>query len=122
MTHVPPRTLVVRGGVVGVEFATILAGLGSAVTLLARGDTLLRNSEPEAGEMVAQSLRSRGVKIHFGSELSALVRAVAGGPVTANFNGQTIEADEIVVATGRRANSDNIGLETVGLPGGGSSP
>src|SRR5262249_52780577 len=64
MTQVPPRALVVGGGVVGVEFATILAGLGSAVTLLVRGNTLLRNCEPEAGELVEQSLRSNGVKIH----------------------------------------------------------
>ena len=44
---------------------------------------------------------------------------MAGGPVTATFHGQTIEVDEIVVAAGRRTNTDNIGLETLGLPGGG---
>jgi pyruvate/2-oxoglutarate dehydrogenase complex dihydrolipoamide dehydrogenase (E3) component len=99
MTQVPPRALLVGGGVVGVEFATILAGLGSAVTLLVRGKSLLHNCEPEAGELVEQSLRSKGVKIHFETELSAV--------------------DEIVLATGRRVNTDNIGLETVGLPVGG---
>jgi dihydrolipoamide dehydrogenase len=119
MTHVPPRVLLVGGGVVGVEFATILAGLGSAVTLLVRGNTLLRNCEPEARELVEQSLRSKAVKIHFETELSAVTRPVAGGPATATFNGQTIEVDEIVLATGRCANTDNIGLETVGLPAGG---
>jgi pyruvate/2-oxoglutarate dehydrogenase complex dihydrolipoamide dehydrogenase (E3) component len=119
MTQVPPRALLVGGGVVGVEFATILAGLGSAVTLLVRGNTLLRNCEPEARELVEQSLRSKGVKIHFETELSAVARPVAGGPVTATFHRQTIEVDEIVLAAGRRANTDNIGLETVGLPVGG---
>jgi pyruvate/2-oxoglutarate dehydrogenase complex dihydrolipoamide dehydrogenase (E3) component len=119
MTQVPPRALVVGGGAVGVEFATLLAGLGSAVTLLIRGNTLLRNSEPEARELVKQSLRSKGVKIHFETQLSAVARAVAGGPVTATFHRQSIEVDEIVLAAGRRANTDNIGLETVGLPGGG---
>jgi dihydrolipoamide dehydrogenase len=119
MTQVPPRALLVGGGVVGVEFATILAGLGSAVTLLVRGNSLLRNCEPEARELVEQSLRSKGVKIHFETELSAVARPVAGGPVTATFDGQTIEVDEIVLAAGRRANTDDIGLETVGLPVGG---
>ena len=57
---------------VGVEFATILAGLGSAVTLLVRGNTLLRNCEPEARELVERSLQSKGVKIHFETELSAV--------------------------------------------------
>jgi dihydrolipoamide dehydrogenase len=119
MTQVPSRALVVGGGAVGVEFATILAGLGSAVTVLVRGNTLLRNCEPEARELVAQSLRSKGVTIHFETELSAVARPVAAGPVTATFHRQTIEVDEIVVAAGRRTNTDNIGLETLGLPGGG---
>jgi dihydrolipoamide dehydrogenase len=119
MTQVPSRALVVGGGAVGVEFATILTGLGSAVTLLVRGNTLLRNCEPEARELVAQSLRSKGVTIHFETELSAVARPVAAGPVTATFHRQTIEVDEIVLAAGRRTNTDNIGLETLGLPGGG---
>jgi dihydrolipoamide dehydrogenase len=119
MTRVPPRALVVGGGAVGVEFSTILAGLGSAVTLLVRGNTLLPNCEPEARELVAQSLRSKGVTIHFETELSAVARPVVGGPVTATFHRQPIEVDEIVLAAGRRTNTDNIGLETLGLPGGG---
>jgi dihydrolipoamide dehydrogenase len=119
MTQVPPRALVVGGGPVGVEFATILTGLGSAVTLLVRGDTLLPHCEPEARDLVAQSLRSQGVTIHFDTELSAIACPVAGGPVSATFHDQTIEVDEIVLAAGRRTNTDNIGLETVGLPGGG---
>lgn len=119
MTEVPPRALVVGGGPVGVEFATILNGLGSAVALLVRGNTLLPNCEPEARELVAQSLRSKGVTIHFETELSTVARPVAGGPVTATFHRQTVEVDEIVLAAGRRTNTDNIGLETLGLPGGG---
>ena len=115
MTHVPPRALVVGGGDVGVEFATILAGLGSDVTLLVRGSALLRNSEPIAAEMVAESLRRKGVKIHFGAQLSAASRPVAGGAVTATFGDQRIEVDEIVVAAGRLVNTGGLGLETVGL-------
>ena len=81
MTRVPPRALVVGGGPVAVEFATILSGLGSAVTLLVRGTTLLRNCEPEASELVVQSLRRKGVTIHFETELSAVARPMGGGPV-----------------------------------------
>jgi pyruvate/2-oxoglutarate dehydrogenase complex dihydrolipoamide dehydrogenase (E3) component len=120
MTQVPARTLVVGGGPVGVEFATILTGLGSVVALLVRGSSVLPNCEPEARELVAQSLRSRGVTIHFETELSAVARPVPGGPVAATFRCQTIEVDEVVLAAGRRTNTDNIGLETVGLQGGGA--
>jgi pyruvate/2-oxoglutarate dehydrogenase complex dihydrolipoamide dehydrogenase (E3) component len=119
MTRVPPRTLLIGGGPVAVEFATILSGLGSAVTLLVREDTLLRNCEPEARELVTQSLRSKGVTIHFETELSAVCRPVPGGSVTATFRGQTIEVDEVVLAAGRRTNTGNVGLETLGLPSGG---
>lgn len=118
MTRVPPRALVVGGGPVAVEFATILTGFGSAVTLLVRENTLIANCEPEARELVTQSLRSKGVTIHFETELSAVCRPVAGGCVNATFHGQTIEVDEIVLAAGRRNNTDNIGLETLGLPRG----
>lgn len=115
MTRVPPRAAVVGAGPVSVEFSTILTGLGSAVTLLVRGGALLRNCEPEVGELVAESLRSKGVKIHFDTRLSAVARPVPGGPVTATFQDQTIEVDEIVLAAGRLSNTDNLGLETVGL-------
>ncbi|AOS92684.1 dihydrolipoyl dehydrogenase family protein [Mycobacterium intracellulare] len=118
MTRVPPRALVVGGGPVAVEFATILTGFGSAVTLLVRENTLIANCEPQARELVTQSLRSKGVTIHFETELSAVCRPVAGGCVNATFHGQTIEVDEIVLAAGRRNNTDNIGLETLGLPRG----
>ncbi|GJJ22459.1 dihydrolipoyl dehydrogenase family protein [Mycolicibacterium mageritense] len=118
MTHVPRRAVVVGGGPVSVEFATLLNGLGSEVTLLVRGNTLLRDCEPEARILVEESLRNKSVKIHFETELSAVARPVAGGPVTATFGRQTVEADEIVLAAGRRVNTDDIGLETVGLPAG----
>ncbi|MGV9803340.1 dihydrolipoyl dehydrogenase family protein [Mycobacterium sp. NPDC003449] len=116
MTAVPPRTLIVGGGPVAVEFATILTGLGSAVTVLVRGNTLLENLEPEARELVEQSLRSKGVTINFETELSSVARPVPGGPVTVTFGGQTITVDELVLAAGRLSNTDDIGLETVGLP------
>ena len=115
MTHVPPRTLILGGGVVGVEFATILAGLGSNVTLLARGDTLLRNSETVASEMVTESLRRKGVDLRFQAQLSSVTRPVAGGTVSATVGDQDIKVDEIVVAAGRIVNTDDLGLETVGL-------
>lgn len=119
MTRVPARALVVGGGPVAVEFATILTGLGSAVTLVVRENTLLPNVEPEARELVTNSLQSSGVKVHFETELSRVARPVEGGPMTATFRDQTIEVDEVVLAAGRCTNTDNIGLETVGLPRGG---
>ena len=118
MTHVPPRTLIIGGGVVAVEFATILAGLGSKVTLLARGRTLLRSSETVAGEMVTESLQRSGVDVRFEARLSGVTRPVEGGTVHATVGDESIEVDEVVVAAGRVVNTDALGLETVGLRGG----
>jgi dihydrolipoamide dehydrogenase len=119
MTRVPPRALVVGSGPVSVEFATILSGLGSAVTHLVRENALLDGCEPEARELVAESLRRKGVEIHLQTELSSVARPVAGGPVSATFHRQTIEVDEIVLAAGRCVNTEDIGLESVGLSGDG---
>jgi pyruvate/2-oxoglutarate dehydrogenase complex dihydrolipoamide dehydrogenase (E3) component len=118
MTDVPARAIVLGGGVVGVECATILSGLGSDVTLLVRGPTLLRGSEPFAGERVARALRDRGVTIHFGAALTSVARDATRGTVTAMLGGEPLVADEIVVATGRLVNTDDLGLATVGLLGG----
>ena len=118
MTHVPPRSLIIGGGVVAVEFATILAGLGSKVTLLARGDTLLRNSETVASEMVTESLRRKGVDLRFHAHPAGVARPVAGGAVSVTVGDEYIEVDEVVVAAGRTVNTDSLGLETVGLHAG----
>jgi len=109
---------VVGGGPVSVEFATILRGFGSAVTHLVREDALLDGCEPEARELVADSLRRQGVDLRFQTELSSVDRPAVGGPVTATFHGETMEVDEIVLAAGRCVNTDDIGLESVGLQGG----
>jgi pyruvate/2-oxoglutarate dehydrogenase complex dihydrolipoamide dehydrogenase (E3) component len=118
MTRVPPRTIVLGGGVVGVECATILSGLGSDVTMLVRGTTLLRGSEPFAGERVARALRDRGVTIHFRAAPTSVARRAAGGAVTVTLGDDILEADEIVIATGRLVNTDDLGMATVGLDGG----
>ncbi|WP_422747012.1 dihydrolipoyl dehydrogenase family protein [Mycobacterium sp. WMMD1722] len=115
MSSVPSRAIVVGGGVVGVECATILSGLGSAVTLLVRGPRLLRGFEPFAGERVMQALQSRGVTIHHDLELTSVSRDEAGGGVWVRAGDLDVEADEIVLATGRTPNTDDLGVDSVGL-------
>ncbi|MBX7456354.1 NAD(P)/FAD-dependent oxidoreductase [Mycolicibacterium sp. 3033] len=117
MTSVPSRTVVLGGGVVGVESATILSGLGSEVTLLARGSTLLRDSEPFVGLRVSHELQKRGVDVRCETRVTSVVRNDSSG-VTVVADGSRLEADEMVVATGRSVNTDDLGLDTVGLPAG----
>ena len=115
MTSVPARSIVLGGGVVGVESATILSGLGSDGTLLARGPALLQGSEPFVGARVARALQDRGVEIELGNTVRAVARNDSGG-VSVTTADTHVRADEIVVATVRSVNTGDLGLETVGLP------
>ncbi|MEU6769586.1 NAD(P)/FAD-dependent oxidoreductase [Streptomyces sp. NPDC046853] len=112
--HVPGRLVVVGGGVVAVEMATAWQALGSQVTLLVRGDGLLPRMEPFAGELVAKALTEAGADVRTGVSVTAVSRE--DGTVTATLTGGgTIEADEILFATGRAPRTDDLGLETIGL-------
>ncbi|MGV9316156.1 dihydrolipoyl dehydrogenase family protein [Streptomyces sp. NPDC003691] len=113
---VPGRLAVVGGGVVGVEMATAWQALGSRVTLLVRGDGLLPRMEPFVGEHVAASLTEAGADIRLNTDVTAVVRDGGSGPVTLVLaDGDRIEADEVLFATGRAPRTEDIGLETVGL-------
>jgi pyruvate/2-oxoglutarate dehydrogenase complex dihydrolipoamide dehydrogenase (E3) component len=112
---IPPiRLAILGGGVVGVEMAQAYASLGSTVTLIERSDRLIAREEPFASDDVEQSLRERGVDVMLGTGATS-VRA-EGGEVTVELEqGGPVRADELIVAIGRKLNSDDIGLDTVGL-------
>ncbi|MFJ2097217.1 dihydrolipoyl dehydrogenase family protein [Streptomyces anulatus] len=112
----PGRLVIVGGGVVGVEMATVWQALGSEVTLLIRGGGLLPKMEPFAGELVADALKEAGARIRTGVSVTAVHRPAPDGPVTVYLDdGDRIEADEILFATGRAPRTDDLGLETIGL-------
>jgi pyruvate/2-oxoglutarate dehydrogenase complex dihydrolipoamide dehydrogenase (E3) component len=112
--EVPGRLAILGGGVVGVEMAQAYSSLGSKVTLIERGDRLIGREEPFASDDVTNSLSENGVDVQLGVAVTA-VRA-DGGEVTLELDsGGPVRADELLVAIGRKLNSDEIGLETVGL-------
>ena len=110
----PPRRLVViGGGVVGVEMATAWRALGSEVVLLVKGPRLLKTLEPFAGELVAAGLRDMGVDVRTDVDVDKVTRDE--GTVTVSLGGETVEGDEVLVATGRTPGTSDLGVETVGL-------
>jgi pyruvate/2-oxoglutarate dehydrogenase complex dihydrolipoamide dehydrogenase (E3) component len=112
--EVPERLAILGGGVVGVEMAQAYGSLGSQVTLIERGDRLIAREEPFASEDVEQSLREQGVDVRLG--VSATSVSAGGGEVTTELDdGGPVRSDQLLVAIGRRLNTDDIGLETVGL-------
>jgi pyruvate/2-oxoglutarate dehydrogenase complex dihydrolipoamide dehydrogenase (E3) component len=115
---IPGRLLVLGGGVVGVEMAQAYATLGSRVTLIEAEERLLPREEPFAGEELRQALAGRGVDVRTGMRAAAVRRD--GRAVAVTFSdGREVRGEEILVATGRRPLTQDLGLETVGLrPGG----
>ncbi len=113
---VPGRLAVLGGGVVACEMAQAMHGLGAReTTVLARGG-LLGRMEPFAGELVAESFAEAGITVRTGVQVTRVERPTPGGPVTVHLSeGPPVEADELLVATGRRPATGDLGLETVGL-------
>ncbi len=115
-SSVPGRLAIVGAGGIGVEMATAWNGLGSAVTLLARGPRLLPRMEAFVGEFVERGLQDSGVVVRVNISVTGLHRPDSHGPVTLELSdGSELEADEVLFTTGRAPLTDDIGLETVGL-------
>ncbi|PJJ70604.1 dihydrolipoamide dehydrogenase [Diaminobutyricimonas aerilata] len=109
----PEHLAIIGGGVVGTEMATAYSALGARVTFIAR-DGVLPRVEPYAAQHVVASLEAAGVRVMIGAEPARVDRDAAGVHI-ALADGEVIDADEVLVATGRRPNTGDLGLEHVGL-------
>lgn len=110
----PRRILIVGGGYIAVEFAGIFAGLGSEVTVVIRGEELLRGFDNDLRVELAQAMNRDGVEIHTRSNISRISKDHAG--LTARTDrGADISADVVMFATGRAPNTRGIGLDDVGV-------
>ncbi|MGH3315609.1 MAG: dihydrolipoyl dehydrogenase family protein [Nocardioidaceae bacterium] len=112
---VPDRLLVLGGGVVACEFAQAFAGLGSSVTLVERAPRLLGRMEEFAAELVADGLQEAGVDLRTHKQVDAVHRHEDGTVTATLADGSTITADEVLVGLGRRPNTSDLGLDTVGI-------
>ncbi|WP_027660634.1 dihydrolipoyl dehydrogenase family protein [Salinispora fenicalii] len=110
LTELPRRLAILGGGPIGCELGQALARLGVEVTLIELADRLLGKEEPEVGALIAERLRTEGVTVVTGTG----VDRVAGGTLHLS-NGPTVEVDRILVATGRRPRSTDLGLAAAGV-------
>ena len=112
---VPRRFLVLGGGPIGVELAQAFRRLGSEeVTVVEGGQRLLAREEPFVGEELAAAFDAEGIVVRTGVSATAATRDERGVRLTLS-DGSTVEGDQLLVAVGRRANTGDVGLETVGL-------
>jgi len=118
-SSIPSSLLVLGGGVVGVELAEAYLSLGSRVSIVESLPRLIAGEEDFAGALVCEALRARGVEVRLGARATA-VDGQAGGRVTLHLqDGSTLSGEELLVCVGRRPHTDAVGLESVGLTGGG---
>ncbi len=111
-THEVPESLAVMGGgPVGAELAQFFARMGSKVTIVEHGPRLLGRVHEEAGDLLGDVFRTEGIDVRTG----VAVAKVEPGVTLTLSDGSTVEAERLLVATGRRANSGDLGLEQLGV-------
>ena len=113
--ELPRRLVVLGGGVAGCELSQAWASLGSTVTVLEMADRLLPAYEPVAGQLLAEAMAEGGIDVRLGVTVTGARRRLDGTVAVELDNGTELEADELLVAAGRRARTQDLGLESVGL-------
>jgi dihydrolipoamide dehydrogenase len=111
--EVPPRLLVVGGGYIGLEMGLVYAGLGSQVTVVEFFPRLLPGADPDLVDVVVRSCEKRFHRILTESKVVDIQKGSVGYLATVDYQGQkqTLEAEQILVAVGRRPNTETLGLD-----------
>jgi glutathione reductase (NADPH) len=115
MPELPRRAVVVGGGYIAVEMAAILNGLGSEVTLVHRGDRLLRSMDHDLGAFLAKEMEKKGIRVLCNMPVEGIAAGADGVKKVRLHGGDIIDADVVLFATGRHANTYNMGLAAAGV-------
>ncbi|WP_303720796.1 dihydrolipoyl dehydrogenase [Malonomonas rubra] len=117
LQEVPQRLLVVGGGVIGLELGSVWSRLGAEVTVVEMLDQLIPLSDPQLAQMLQRSLKKQGLNIHLKTKLEKIEKKEEGvlATLTAEKGEQQLTVDKVLVATGRRAQTEGLGLAAVGL-------
>jgi NAD(P) transhydrogenase len=111
---IPSSMVVVGAGVIGIEYASMFAALGTKVTVVEKRATMLDFCDPEIVEALRFHLRDLAVTFRFGEEVTA-VDVGAGGTVTTLASGKQIPADTVMYSAGRQGQTDHLDLPAAGL-------
>jgi glutathione reductase (NADPH) len=114
LPSLPQSLIVVGGGYIAVEFASLFAAAGATVTIVYRGNEILRGFDDDVRQSLAEALAGRGIAIDRRRRISALEPARSGVRAILD-DGRTLEAEVILYATGRRPNTANLNLAGVGV-------
>ncbi|MBI4205705.1 MAG: glutathione-disulfide reductase [Betaproteobacteria bacterium] len=113
LTQLPRRVVIIGGGYVAVEFASIFNGLGVETTLVYRGERLLKSFDADLGRFLGEQMTNKGVRILYGRNI---VEIGNGTPLATTLtDGTVLETDGVMLATGRAPNTRGLGLENAGV-------
>ncbi len=115
LDEIPASAVVLGGGPVGVELGQLLSRYGAEVTLVESADRLIAREEPAVSRMLAGLLQAEGINLKLGRRAERIVPTEARGVAVELDSGERIEAERLVVATGRTPRTDGIGLESVAV-------
>lgn len=108
------KVIIIGGGVIGVEFAYMWGNYGVDVTILEMMDHLLPLEDPECSDVLEKAYKKMGIKFHTGARVEKIAKTEEGVSVTL-ADGSAMEADQVMVAINFMPNTENIGLENVGV-------
>lgn len=115
LEDLPKSILIVGGGYIASEFAGVMNGLGVKTTQFYRGEQILRGFDNEARDLVAEEMRNNGIDLQVNTNVTLMEKAADGSIKVTDTNGRERSFDQVMFATGRTANTDNMGLEEAGV-------
>ncbi|WP_336634875.1 dihydrolipoyl dehydrogenase [Lysinibacillus fusiformis] len=117
LPEVPEKLVVIGGGYIGTELGSAYANLGSQVTIIEGGKDILAGFEKQMTQVVKKGLKKKGVEVVVGSSAKGVVENEKGVVVTYEADGEekTVEANYVLVTVGRLPNTDEMGLEAIGI-------
>ena len=117
LQELPKKLVVIGGGVIGIELGTAYANFGTEVTFIEASDDILLGFEKQMTALVKRGLKKKGAEIHTKASAKSVEETDTGVKVTFEVKGEekTVEADYLLVTVGRRPNTDELGLEQVGV-------
>ena len=115
LDKLPETIVIVGGGYIAVEFAGIMNGLGVDTHLVYRGDKLLKNFDQPSAQFAANEMQKKGVNIHYSTNITSIEKQTNSDLVCQLDTGETLCADQVMYATGRKSLTTDLGIEKVGL-------